>query len=119
MNIPLIPDACQQAARDLPTRLTRFERFTQFDPMKPRFTRHEDPRSVDGKNWAIPKLGDQGRLQFRGEAFNAFNTPQFGRPNSLAYAGLDSVVPDAQRVGEIRSLRTPMRIFQVALKLYF
>jgi hypothetical protein len=72
-----------------------------------------------GKNWALPALGDQGRLQFRGEAFNAFNTPQFGTPNGLSYAGLDSVIPDAPRVGEIRSLRSPMRIFQVALKLYF
>ena len=72
-----------------------------------------------GKNWMIRKLGEQGRLQFRGEAFNALNTPQFGRPNLLGYAGLDSVVPDAPRVGEIRSLRTPMRILQVALKLYF
>ena len=72
-----------------------------------------------GKNWKIPMLGEQGRLQFRGEAFNAFNTPQFGRPNDLGYAGLDSVIPDAPRVGEIRSLRTPMRIFQVALKVYF
>ena len=72
-----------------------------------------------GKNWKIGKLGEQGRLQFRGEAFNALNTPQFGLPNGLAYAGLDSIVPDAPRVGEIRSLRNNMRIFQVALKLYF
>ncbi|MBL8290276.1 MAG: TonB-dependent receptor [Bryobacterales bacterium] len=72
-----------------------------------------------GKNWAVPQLGEQGRLQFRGEAFNAFNTPQFGTPNGLGYAGLDSVVPDAPRVGEVRSLRNSMRIFQVALKLYF
>lgn len=79
-------------------------------------------RSADlsiGKNWAIPQLGEQGRLQFRGEAFNAFNTPQFGVPNGLSYAGLDSIVPDGPRVGEIRSLRNSMRIFQVALKLYF
>jgi hypothetical protein len=72
-----------------------------------------------GKNWALPMLGEQGRLQFRGEAFNAFNTPQFGRPNGLGWVGIDSIVPDAPRVGEIRSLRTNMRIFQVALKLYF
>ena len=79
-------------------------------------------RMVDlsiAKNWALPALGDQARLQFRGEAFNAFNTPQFGTPNGLSYAGLDSVVPDAPRVGEIRSLRNPMRIFQVAIKVYF
>lgn len=70
------------------------------------------------KNWKLP-LGDQGRLQLRAEAFNALNTPQFGRPNGLGYAGLDSIVPDAPRVGEIRSLRTSMRIFQLGLKIYF
>ncbi|MBM3728594.1 MAG: hypothetical protein FJW40_24615 [Acidobacteria bacterium] len=72
-----------------------------------------------GKNWKLPMLGDQGRLQLRAEAFNAFNTPQFGRPNGLGWAGLDSVIPDAPRVGEIRGLRNSMRIFQLALKIYF
>jgi hypothetical protein len=72
-----------------------------------------------GKNWAIPQLGERGRVQFRAEAFNAFNTPQFGRPNGLSYASLDSLVPDAPRVGEIRSLRLPMRIYQMGLKVYF
>jgi len=71
------------------------------------------------KNWRLPMLGEQGRLQLRAEAFNAFNTPQFGRPNGLSYAGIDSVIPDAPRVGEIRSIRTSMRIFQLALKVYF
>lgn len=72
-----------------------------------------------GKNWALPMLGEQGRLQFRAEAFNAFNTPQFGRPNGLGWASLDSIIPDAPRVGEIRGLRTNMRIFQMGLKMYF
>ncbi|HEY2980741.1 MAG TPA: TonB-dependent receptor, partial [Anaerolineales bacterium] len=72
-----------------------------------------------GKNWAIRQLGERARVQFRAEAFNAFNTPQFGRPNGLSYATLDSLVPDAPRVGEIRSLRSPMRIFQMGLKVYF
>jgi hypothetical protein len=72
-----------------------------------------------GKNWKIAPLGEQARLQFRAEAFNAFNTPQFGRPNNLGWATLDSIIPDAPRVGEIRSLRLPMRIFQLGLKLYF
>jgi hypothetical protein len=72
-----------------------------------------------GKNWVIPQLGERARVQFRAEAFNAFNTPQFGRPNGLSYASLDSVVPDGPRVGEIRGLRLPMRIFQMGLKVYF
>ncbi len=69
-----------------------------------------------GKNWVIQ---ERYRLQFRAEAFNAFNTPQFGRPNGLGWATLDSIVPDAPRVGEIRALRSPMRIFQMGLKIYF
>lgn len=72
-----------------------------------------------GKNWALPLIGEQGRLQFRAEAINAFNTPQFGAPNGLSWIGPDSIIPDAPRVGEIRGLRQPMRIMQFGLKLYF
>jgi hypothetical protein len=72
-----------------------------------------------GKNWAIPRLGENGRIQFRGEAFNAFNTPQFGRPTGIGFTTLDSIIPDGVRQAEIRSLRSPMRIFQMGLKVYF
>jgi hypothetical protein len=72
-----------------------------------------------GKNWAFSALGERTRIQFRAEAFNAFNTPQFGVPNGISWATNDSIIPDAPRVGEIRSLRQPMRIFQFGLKLYF
>jgi hypothetical protein len=64
-------------------------------------------------------IGEQGRLQFRAEAINAFNTPQFGAPAGLSWIGPDSIIPDAPRVGEIRGLRQPMRIMQFGLKLYF
>lgn len=72
-----------------------------------------------GKNWVLSPLGEKARLQFRAEGFNIFNTPQFGQPNGLSFASNDSIIPDGPRVAEVRSLRQPMRIFQMGLKLYF
>jgi len=71
------------------------------------------------KNWRLPFLGDAGRLQFRAEFFNLFNTPNFGQPNGIGFTSLDSITPDAPRQGEIRSLRQPMRVIQFGAKLYF
>ena len=59
------------------------------------------------------------KLQFRAEAFNTFNTPYFGDPNNAGFSTVNSVTPDAPRVGEIRSLRTSMRIVQFGMKLFF
>ncbi len=50
---------------------------------------------------------------------NAFNTPYFGDPIGVSFLTTDSIVPDGARVGEIQSLRNPMRIIQLGLKLYF
>ncbi len=71
------------------------------------------------KNWSVRPLGDAGRVQFRAEFFNAFNTPQFGVPNGIGWVTLDSLIPDAPRMGEIRGLRLPMRVIQFGMKLYF
>lgn len=71
------------------------------------------------KNWSIPPLGEQGRLQFRAESFNALNTPQFGPPTNIGFSATSSIKPDSSRMGEIRSLALPMRIIQFGLKLYF
>jgi hypothetical protein len=62
------------------------------------------------------RLAEARRIEFRAEAFNAFNTPQFNNPNAtIGFAG----------VGRITSAgnppvyqRTPRQI-QLALKLYF
>ncbi len=71
------------------------------------------------KNWKITPLGEAGRLQFRAEFFNISNTPQFGEPSGIGFATLDSVIPDAPRMAESRSLRLPMRVVQFGMKLYF
>ena len=76
-------------------------------------------RNLDFSMFKNFTLTEQLKLQFRGEAFNAFNTPFFGQPNNLGFISPSSVTPDAPRVGEIRGLRQPMRIFQFGLKLYF
>jgi hypothetical protein len=59
------------------------------------------------------------RVQFRSEFFNAFNTPYFGQPNGIGWVSPDAIVPDAARMGEVRGLRTPMRIVQFGLKFFF
>jgi hypothetical protein len=59
------------------------------------------------------------KLQFRAEAFNSLNTPYFGDPNNATFSSINSIAPDAPRVGEIRTLRTNMRIIQFGMKLFF
>jgi len=59
------------------------------------------------------------KLQFRSEFFNAFNSPFFGDPSGIGFATINSIVPDGVRMGEVRGLRTPMRIIQFGMKLFF
>ena len=65
------------------------------------------------------RLAEGVRLQFRLEAFNSTNHPWFGQPNGVGYSTVNSVKPDGTRMGEIRSLETPMRSVQAGLKLYW
>jgi hypothetical protein len=58
-------------------------------------------------------------FQFRAEFVNAFNTPFFGDPNGIGFATTNSLVPDGTRMGEVRSLRNPMRVIQFGLKFSF
>lgn len=64
-------------------------------------------------------IAEQVRLQFRFEAFNAFNHPFFGTPNGIGFVNINSTRPDGTRMGEIRSIETPMRTVQLGLKLYW
>jgi len=57
-------------------------------------------RSISGyTRTAIKPIGENARLQFRSEFFDAFNTPQFGQPNGIGWVN-DSIVPDSPRMGE-------------------
>jgi hypothetical protein len=62
------------------------------------------------KNFNLSKRNEGIRLQFRAEAFNVFNHPQFQGP--------DTIVGDSN-FGVITSTVNSPRQLQLALKLYF
>jgi hypothetical protein len=61
-------------------------------------------------------LSEKQRIQFRAEAFNAFNTPQFNNPN--AQIGFTGVARITSAGNPTVFQRTPRQV-QLALKLYF
>jgi Carboxypeptidase regulatory-like domain len=63
------------------------------------------------KNFAISKLGEQARFQFKAEISNVLNHPNFGLPD----AGIN---PNSTTVGTITSA-TPGRTMQLGAKLTF
>jgi hypothetical protein len=76
-------------------------------------------RNLDFSLYKNFKVKETARLQFRSEFFNFTNTPYFGAPNGISFQNINSLVPDGPRNGEIRSLRTPMRIIQFSMKFSF
>ncbi|MEZ5398050.1 MAG: carboxypeptidase-like regulatory domain-containing protein [Bryobacteraceae bacterium] len=76
-------------------------------------------RNMDFSMYKNFYLKEGVRLQFRFESFNFFNTPWFGDPSGISFSNANQLVPDGSRNGEIRSLRTSMRLQQVGLKLSF
>ena len=83
--------------------------------------------SVDfafSRSFALPRLGEQGRFQFRAEFFNLFNHTNLGGPDAVLESptfgaatfgrqGFGSVLPSAAPLGD-----QPRRI-QFGVKIYF
>jgi hypothetical protein len=67
--------------------------------------------NVDSSLFKDFSLSDTFRLQFRAEAFNTFNSVQFGQPSSTNYT--------SSTFGAITSLRNGPRVLQLALKLFY
>jgi hypothetical protein len=74
------------------------------------------------KNFRMPKL-ENHQLQFRAEAFNLLNHPNWGAPNGNILAGAafpgQPATNSHQGFGVISSLAQPMRQLQLALKYTF
>jgi len=61
-------------------------------------------------------FGEKWRMDFRAEAFNAFNTPQFNNPNSsIGFSGVARITS----AGNPPIYQRTSRQIQLALKLYF
>jgi hypothetical protein len=76
-------------------------------------------RNLDFSMFKNFKLQERFNLQFRAEAINSTNTPFFGDPGGISFSNANQLTPDGTRMGEVRSLRNPMRIMQFGLKLRF
>ena len=62
------------------------------------------------KQFALPKLHEGSQLEFRAEAFNALNHPQFSGPNTVV---------GSAAFGKVTSQANSPRQMQLGLKLYF
>jgi hypothetical protein len=76
------------------------------------------------KSTAVPKFGELARVEFRAEAFNALNHPNFqvpARANSVIYKASTNpaVAGAASQLPLLTVTSTPERQIQFGLKLIF
>jgi hypothetical protein len=104
--------------------LTNYFSNPEVEVVPPPFTVGNAPRSVGScrqpgqknatlslfKEFSLSMLREGARLQFRIEAFNALNHPQFSGPNTQGNGG---------NFGVITSTANSPREVQLALKLYW
>src|SRR5207244_2907671 len=69
--------------------------------------------SSDGQNWSLTR--EQMRTQFRIEAFNLFNTPNFQAPKTKIFDGSGRVIATGSQLTS--PTQTSERQIQLALKL--
>ena len=67
--------------------------------------------------WA--RLGPEGNVELRIEAFNIFNRANFGIPSLQAFAGLSDGEQPLPTLGRIRQTVTSARQIQVGLRVQF
>jgi hypothetical protein len=72
-------------------------------------------RNVDISLFKNMRISERWRVQFRAEAFNIFNHPNFTYPNEIVFTGATY----SSSAGQITSTATPSRQIQFALKLLF
>jgi hypothetical protein len=109
------PSAFQRVTCQIPTRQDR----CHLGSMGYNALRGPGQRNIDFSMYKNFRITERFNLQFRWEAFNFFNTPWFGDPSGISFSNANQLTPDGSRNGEIRGLRTSMRIMQFGLKLRF
>jgi hypothetical protein len=131
---PVRPDRLQSGELENPTRKLwfdphAFQRVTCNIPSRPELCHYgssgynilDGPgsRNFDFSMMKNFQVTERVRVQFRSEFFNFTNTPHFGDPGGISFSSASQITPDGSRDGEIRSLRSPMRIVQFGLKMFF
>jgi hypothetical protein len=71
------------------------------------------------KEISLNKMREGSHLEFRVEAFNALNHPQFGNINTTFNSDVSSSNPGAQGFGNVQSQVNVPREVQLGLKIYF
>jgi outer membrane receptor protein involved in Fe transport len=71
------------------------------------------------KRAAFKRLGGDGRLEFRIEAFNLFNRANFGPPALIAFAGTANDEAPLSTFGRITTTVTSARQIQLGIKAFF
>jgi len=76
-----------------------------------------DMRTLDDAAWG--RLGADGRLEFRLEAFNVLNRANFGTPELRAFAGTAATEAPLATFGRISTTVTSSRQIQLGVRLRF